>query len=110
MNMDFVLLVLYFSFTVLAQNPTPTPQIPTNPRACYWPDGSQVTQNQTDLYHYTPCFEGDSQCCAIGEVCMTNGLCFGGIEGQVYRGACTDQTYRTANCPTFCQDSKSTES
>ncbi|KAF2434194.1 hypothetical protein EJ08DRAFT_730892 [Tothia fuscella] len=79
--------------------------IPENPRTCYWPSGKAVSDNQTELYHYTPCFDGDSHCCAIGEVCLTNGLCYGAVEGQNYRGACTDSTWRTANCPTFCSDS-----
>jgi len=74
-------------------------------QACYWPDGTQVTP-QNNRYNFTACFEGDSQCCANGEVCLSNGLCFSGPQGQLYRGACTDRSWKTVSCPKYCDDSR----
>ena len=48
---------------------------------CYWPDGSLV-DSSTD--GFLNCYsDRDSQCCANGEVCLSNGLCFGPGIGQV---------------------------
>jgi hypothetical protein len=50
---------------------------------CFFPDG--VTQRSG----YVPCNPDAavSQCCAQGEVCLNNGLCYGGY-GLLYRGGC----------------------
>ena len=50
----------------------------SNNRACYWPDGSAVANNEV-----IPCANGDSQCCSAGDGCVSNGLCFSGFDGIV---------------------------
>lgn len=48
---------------------------------CYWPDGSGIRPGQSDWIN---CHSSqDSNCCAIGDVCMANGLCFGGVIDMV---------------------------
>jgi len=76
-------------------------------RKCYWPDTTQVGYyhglSHKLNYTFRPCdSEGESACCAEGEVCLTNGLCFGATVGSVYRGACTDRSWNSAACPQYC--------
>lgn len=70
-------------------------------RQCYWIDGTTVTSTGND--NYIPCYDsGDSHCCAIGEACLTNGLCFSADGGGVYRSGCTDPTFTTDKCKAYC--------
>ena len=76
---------------------------------CYLPDKSIANSGDT-VYH--PCNatavdngEG-SACCdlrsSIGSsICLTSGFCFG-ADSYVYRGGCTDQTWKSPNCPSQC--------
>ena len=42
---------------------------------CYWPNGSTISPDQGA---YVSCRANeDSNCCLNGEVCLTDGLCFG---------------------------------
>lgn len=42
---------------------------------CYWPDGSGVRPNQG---YWVNCYPSQaSTCCKNGEVCLSNGLCYG---------------------------------
>ena len=48
---------------------------------CYWPDGSGIAPGQG---HYVNCYASrDSACCLNGEVCLSNGLCYGSEIGSV---------------------------
>ena len=68
---------------------------------CYYPDKSIAA-------HDTPCHssDGDSFCCGQGFACLSNKLCQATsliVHGSSYaRGSCTDQTWRSSNCPSFC--------
>ena len=75
---------------------------------CYYPDGSNAPND-------TPCTEEttESSCCGQGYACL-------GIESQYFlcqatgseinktdstslvRGSCTDQSWRSGNCPSVC--------
>ena len=96
---------------------------------CYWIDGSDAPETVN-------CYSSqESVCCWPGEVCLSNGLCFGATEDRVrlthfspchdlsspsdpsrllietektYRGACTSKIWsNTTVCPTqFCPEGK----
>lgn len=72
---------------------------------CYFPDG--VTVPRLD----TPCHStGESTCCASGYACLSNNLCMltEHVEGDTdsistfVRGSCTDRSWNSPNCPSFC--------
>lgn len=71
---------------------------------CYYPDGSVAPQD-------TACMDNEeaSTCCGQGYACLSNNICMStGDEIQksgastYVRGSCTDQTWRSNNCPLFC--------
>lgn len=67
---------------------------------CYWPNGDPAGDN------WTPC--GDSKvCCAAGEACLSNKLCYESNLNVAYRGACADKSWPLAECPRICYDRKS---
>lgn len=67
---------------------------------CYWPNGNPAGDN------WTPC--GDSKvCCAAGEACLSNKLCYESNLNVAYRGACADKSWPLSDCPRICYDSKS---
>lgn len=46
-----------------------------------------------------------SVCCGAnqyGIACLDNKLCQG-WDGQVFRGTCTDKTWKSPDCPQFCK-------
>ena len=68
---------------------------------CYFPDGTTTTPD-------IPCNQsaidagGHSPCCNELNMCLDNGLCFGG--GVVSRGSCTDSSWGE-DCPQYCKSS-----
>lgn len=69
-------------------------------KSCYYPDGIQATDN-------TPCSQNASVgiCCGPGFTCLSNGLC---QQGQyLFRGTCTDSTWRNDDCPSYCKSGRS---
>ena len=73
---------------------------------CYYPDGSVAK-----TYTWVACKNsgtGASSCCipSEGDTCLSNGLC-NWVGHYVFRGACTDQTWKDGACPSqFCPQSK----
>ncbi|KAF2096406.1 hypothetical protein NA57DRAFT_58322 [Rhizodiscina lignyota] len=68
-------------------------------RTCYFPSGTTAPPQ------YLPCdtdYRFDTHCCASGEACLTNGLCYGAILNMAYRGACTDRSWQDRSCPGVC--------
>ena len=66
---------------------------------CYYPNGD-IAPN------YKPCSSTEdgsiSVCCELStSVCTTKGLCFGS-DGYMYRGGCTDQSWKSESCPSVC--------
>jgi len=60
------------------------------------------------LPDYGPCNTSGSNtfCCVQRQICLSNGLC--GTElGTFYNGGCTDESYKAAICPRFCQSGTS---
>jgi hypothetical protein len=68
---------------------------------CYYPNGSNATD-----YTYVPCKGGSgvSSCCipSEGDVCLSNGLCYYDHGSYPFRGACTDKSWKSPSCPTWC--------
>jgi hypothetical protein len=71
---------------------------------CYYPNGNVSPQD-------TPCQDttAHSTCCGQGYACLSNRICMAtGDELQkpgaslYVRGACTDPTWRSSECPNFC--------
>ncbi|TFB00012.1 hypothetical protein CCMA1212_008256 [Trichoderma ghanense] len=71
---------------------------------CYYPDGTPAPGD-------VPCTDStaNSVCCGTGYACLSNGICQAtGDElkkpgaTEFVRGSCTDKTYRSSSCPSFC--------
>ena len=65
--------------------------------ACIWPNGYQAADN------FVPCPNG-KHCCATGESCLSNKLCFAAKYNTVYRGACADPSWPISECPRICYE------
>ncbi|KAH6664824.1 hypothetical protein B0J14DRAFT_237526 [Halenospora varia] len=69
---------------------------------CFYPDGSEASDSI-----YVPCTaETYSSCCipSEGDVCQPSGLCYWPSGSYLFRGACTDQTWTSSNCPKVCME------
>ncbi|KAJ5156045.1 hypothetical protein N7492_008848 [Penicillium capsulatum] len=64
-------------------------------QTCYWPSGEKAAED------WLQC-PNSKHCCHETEACLSNGLCFGGKHMTLYRGACTDQSWNTGDCPKVC--------
>lgn len=87
-NILVLMILLPGNDHVLAQNGV-VPQ-------CYFPNQEIAIDNYACVLS-----SSNSACCGIGNVCLDNGLCAPG-NGEIIRGACTDQTWRSAACPQYC--------
>ena len=56
------------------------PVVPAQ-QSCYWPNGSGIQPSQRTWVNFYP--SQDSACCLEGEVCLSNGLCYGSWIGAV---------------------------
>jgi hypothetical protein len=69
--------------------------------SCYYPDGSQA------LYDYACNLTAEASfCCAVGFNCLDNNICVAaeGKGKQPYNvGSCTDGTWNSPECPSFCR-------
>ncbi|KAL7784921.1 hypothetical protein V8C37DRAFT_339939 [Trichoderma ceciliae] len=70
---------------------------------CFFPDGSTSGD--------VPCTDTtkNSACCGFGYACLSNGICQATGEelqkpgaSEFVRGSCTDKTWRSSDCQTFC--------
>lgn len=78
---------------------------------CYANNGSLYSNTAAT---YVPCDPtavesgGHSSCCAIGDLCMSNGLCMEASNepkglNHYWRNGCTDKTWKDPACPNFCR-------
>ncbi|KAK0516027.1 hypothetical protein JMJ35_002061 [Cladonia borealis] len=64
---------------------------------CYWPNGSSITPTQEP---YVNCrSDEDSSCCFQGDVCLSNGLCFGSGAGWFCNDIAPGAWANIWNCP-----------
>jgi len=67
---------------------------------CYYPSGKEAPRD-------IPCDPNaqTSLCCGghdFGVACLDNNLCLG-PTGKILRGSCTDSTWDSPDCPSYCQ-------
>lgn len=77
---------------------------------CYFPNGNASSSD------WSACVASDSNsaCCHVSDLCLSNGYCFsqaassasGTFANRLYRGGCTDKSWRDSSCPQYCADSK----
>lgn len=87
MKFPSFLLVLLLVHVTIADLPPPG--------KCYWPNGDKAPEN------YIQC-PGRQNCCASGEPCLTNNLCYAAHLNVAYRGACADKNWPLSGCPRVC--------
>lgn len=75
--------------------------------ACYFPNGSDENYRlSNDVYQ--PCDPGDehSMCCAlnrtVADKCRKDGLCLSTYDSNIWRGGCTDSTWKSSSCVKLC--------
>ncbi|KAH6662493.1 hypothetical protein B0J14DRAFT_610547 [Halenospora varia] len=75
-------------------------------KSCYYPDGKKTPADARCTSS-----GGESACCGPGFVCLSNGLCMDNSTANnvnnpnvYYRGSCTDKTWQSPSCPSFCVD------
>lgn len=87
-----LLIVILTGYIILTKAEVPS---------CFYPDGSRADGDYACNLTAEASF-----CCAVGYSCLDNKICIGSGDGvQPYnRGSCTDQTWRSPDCPQFCQD------
>ncbi|CAF9940875.1 MAG: hypothetical protein HETSPECPRED_002666 [Heterodermia speciosa] len=80
-----------------------TVTLPLCTATCYSPDGKTIAGQDE------PCNGGSSEsfCCGRGWACLSNKICMrtDRVSGNFYlygRGSCTDPTWQSAACPSFC--------
>jgi len=64
---------------------------------CYLPDGSVA-------YGDTPCGSSLPATCCAGQ-CLSNGLCFTPLDNMLARSSCTDQSWKSSVCTSYCKGS-----
>lgn len=71
-------------------------------QVCYWPDGTEATTHAPCNSSASNTPTDASSCCHDLAVsyCQSNNLCT--WNGAMYRGACTDKTWKSPNCPQQC--------
>lgn len=71
--------------------------------ACYYPNG--IAMGEVDrIFNYTLCDSNTefSMCCAAGNTCRPDGLCFTDSTELIYRKGCTDPTWASPSCVKLC--------
>lgn len=72
-----------------------------NSSVCWFPDGQTNGKSVSPQFVSCDPTAAQSPCCAYGETCTGNGLCLSG-NGLIYRGGCTDSTFKSSACPKNC--------
>ncbi|KAK8159878.1 hypothetical protein BC567DRAFT_24278 [Phyllosticta citribraziliensis] len=67
---------------------------------CYYPNGQTATDDYACYLNTTQSF-----CCTEGVKCLENKICdfINPTEYRFNRGTCTDKTWTSPACPSFCQ-------
>ncbi len=69
---------------------------PSDVPVCYSPDKSVAIDN-----YACNLSANVSVCCGVGSICLDNKICQNGND-QIIRGACTDSTWQSPECPQYC--------
>ena len=75
----------------------------SNLSTCYYPTGEEAPGD--DPCHSPSGSQDYSACCGKTDICLDNGLCLytSGLEA-IGRGSCTDEIWRSSECPQYCTD------
>lgn len=99
--------IMFISFSVKSVSLILIIHLPTTvTRDCFYPDGSRPSPSEGDYFPCGPDSGPHSACCAKGDGCSTNGLCFGNA-GYMYRGGCTDSNWTAPECAQSCKNGTS---
>jgi hypothetical protein len=74
-------------------------QLVVSQATCYLPDGSVAFGDK-------PCGSSLPSICCAGQ-CLSNGLCFTPSDNMLARSSCTDQSWESSVCTSYCKGSKS---
>lgn len=71
--------------------------------ACYFPNGIDM-KIPDKTFDFSLCDSSTefSMCCAVGNDCRPDKLCFMNSTGLVYRKGCTDPTWTSPSCVKLC--------
>lgn len=77
-----------------------------NAQRCYLPNGDWDGGSEDSAQ---PCnTEAEfSHCCGTEAICLSNGYCYDPSSVSIYRSSCTDKTWQSTACPTYCNDGMS---
>ena len=79
---------------------------------CYHPNGNPSTE--VDTWQVCDPDAEHSACCAVGDECLTNGLCRNAAspanKNDYWRDLCTDPTWESDACPKFCYNETTSKS
>lgn len=70
--------------------------------SCYYPDGTYIAADRPCITNGT---QGSFCCGQEGVTCLSDKVCYNSntTSGNEYvRGSCTDQSFRSSTCPSFC--------
>ncbi|KAM0333509.1 hypothetical protein ACHAQA_002172 [Verticillium albo-atrum] len=107
-SLQLTLLFLLGALTLLL----PTTAAQSSSAGCFFPNGTVASSDMS------PCGgagadTAHSQCCNQGWVCLSNGLCMAAdqdpaqlADATIIRGACTDASWASPDCPRWCLDSE----
>lgn len=76
--------------------------------ACYFPNGTDVTEYRSQNEAYAPCQKSAeaSMCCRInvdkGDHCRSDGLCDSPDHELIWRESCSDPTWASPHCQKLC--------
>jgi hypothetical protein len=73
---------------------------------CYNMDGS-IAAHHIACTGFASASDASVPCCEPGRTCLPNGMCSSsGGDPDLERESCTDQTWKSDNCPKFCGQGK----
>jgi hypothetical protein len=73
---------------------------------CYNMDGS-IAAHHIACTGFASASDASVPCCEPGRTCLPNGMCSSsGSDPNLERESCTDQTWKSDNCPKFCGQGK----
>ena len=91
-RLHLFLLCLLIARTILANN------LP-----CYFPDETTIANKHIQCNSSASNAAADASACCRDDpssYCVNNGLCL--MNGQMYRGSCTDKTFKSPSCAQEC--------
>lgn len=87
---------IFFTAVLTQANIISRSSPPKGVPVCYFPNHEIAPNNYAcDLSSKV------SFCCGIDAICLDNKICLNTVNEHI-RGACTDKTWRSPDCPQYC--------